>query len=101
MATHGTALPMQLDEISNAGLPGPTLSRRRAAPFGAGRLPYPGRSPLQTRRRSAIWHGGEKRGARLRLDRCWNTESRSEGAVPTCDCPRAVSKTEAALILTM
>jgi hypothetical protein len=40
LAARGTALPMQLDEISNAGLPGPIPSRRRVPPFGAGRNSY-------------------------------------------------------------
>jgi hypothetical protein len=40
LATRSAALPMQLDEISNAGLSGPIPPRRRVPPFGVGLNSY-------------------------------------------------------------
>ena len=44
-----------------------------------------GDKPINEIEITARFRPSGRPGERRRLDRCWNTESRSAGAVPTCD----------------
>jgi hypothetical protein len=56
LATCGTALPVQLHEISNAGLPRPIASRRRVPPFGGARNSYAAPLFISARDRFKLFH---------------------------------------------